>query len=99
VLVDDWWQARYGGSSEPMGYTTGRRAWQHYCEKAGVTATIHQLRHSRASQLGQAGVTLTTGRKVLGHCNIQSTMLYAETGAATIKRDLLEYQRRVAKRR
>ncbi len=90
---------RYGGSALPLDYTTVRHAWQRYCAAAGVTATIHQLRHSRASELVRAGVPLSTVRKVLGHRNIQSTMLYAEVDPATVKRDLLEYQRRKARAR
>jgi integrase len=85
---------RRGGSSLPADYTTIRRAWARYCEKAGVRATIHQLRHSRASELVQAGVPLGTVRRQLGHRNIQSTMIYAEVDSATVKRDLLEYQKR-----
>ncbi|HEV3077110.1 MAG TPA: tyrosine-type recombinase/integrase [Thermoanaerobaculia bacterium] len=87
---------RYGGSNLPLGYTTVRVAWLRYCAEAGVTATIHQLRHSRASELVRAGVPLATVRKLLGHRNIQSTLLYAEVDQATVKRDLLEYQRRQA---
>lgn len=104
---------RYGGSTLPLDYTTVRRAWQRYCAAAGVkvgkvgggngdgdaTVTIHQLRHSRASELVRAGVPLGTVRKVLGHRNIQGTMLYAEVDQATVKRDLLEYQRRKARTR
>jgi len=90
---------RYGGSALPLGYTTARRAWQRYCAVAGVTATLHQLRHSRATQLVQAGVPLGTVRKVLGHRNIQSTLLYAEVDSATVKRALLAYQRQRARTR
>lgn len=90
---------RYGGSALPLGYTTARRAWQRYCAVAGVTATLHQLRHSRATQLVQAGVPLGTVRKVLGHRNIQSTLLYVEVDSATVKRDLLAYQRQRARTR
>lgn len=89
---------RYGGSNLPMDYTTVRRAWQHYCSEAKVQATIHQLRHSRASQMVQAGVPLTTVRKLLGHRNIQTTLLYVELGSETIKHDLLDYQRRKKQR-
>lgn len=90
---------RYGGSNLPLDYTTVRHAWRRYCEQAGVQAIIHQLRHSRASQLVQAGVPLGTIRKLLGHRNLQSTLLYAEVNPQTIKHDLLEYQRRKGKRR
>jgi integrase/recombinase XerD len=85
---------RYGGSPLPLEYSVVHYAWQKYCKKAGVEATIHQLRHSRASQLLQAGVPVTTVRKQLGHRNIQSTLLYAEVDQETIKQDLQQYQRR-----
>lgn len=90
---------RYGGSPLPLEYSVAHYAWQKYCQAAGVEATIHQLRHSRASQLLQAGVPITTVRKQLGHRNIQSTLLYAEVDQATIKQDLLRYQRRKGKQR
>lgn len=90
---------RYGGSPFPLEYSVVHYAWQKYCKTAGVEATIHQLRHSRASQLLQAGVPVTTVRKQLGHRNIQSTLLYAEVDQATIKQDLQHYQRRKGRQR
>jgi integrase/recombinase XerD len=90
---------RYGGSPLPLEYSVVHYAWQKYCKTAGVEATIHQLRHSRASQLLQAGVPVTTVRKQLGHRNIQSTLLYAEVDQATIKQDLQRYQRRKGRQR
>ena len=90
---------RYGGSPLPLEYSVVHYAWQKYCKAAGVEATIHQLRHSRASQLLQAGVPVTTVRKQLGHRNIQSTLLYAEVDQATIKQDLQRYQRRTGRQR
>jgi len=90
---------RYGGSPLPLEYSVAHYAWQKYCQKAEIQATIHQLRHSRASQLLQAGVPITTVRKQLGHRHIQSTLLYAEVDQATIKQDLLTYQRRKGRRR
>jgi site-specific recombinase XerD len=89
---------RYGGSPLPLDYSVVQKAWQKYCQAAGVQATIHQLRHSRATQLIQAGVPITTVRKLLGHRNLQSTLRYVEVDQATIKQDLLEYQRRKGRR-
>ncbi len=89
---------RYGGSTLPLDYTVVHKAWQKYCRAAGVEGTIHQLRHARASQLIVAGVPLTTVRKQMGHRNLQSTLLYAEVDQATVKHDLLEYQRRRGRR-
>ena len=88
---------RYGGSPLPLDYTVVHKAWQKYCRAAGVEATIHQLRHSRASQLLQAGVPVTTVRKQMGHRNLQSTLRYAEVDQATVKQDLLSYQRRTGR--
>jgi integrase/recombinase XerD len=85
---------RYGGSPLPLTYSVVHKAWQKYCRQAGVEATIHQLRHSRATQLIAAGVPVTTVRKHLGHRNLQSTLRYVEVDQATVKQDLLEYQRR-----
>src|SRR5438045_7253313 len=79
---------RYGGSPLPLEYSVVHYAWQKYCKAAGVEATIHQLSHSRASQLLQAGVPVTTVRKQLGHRNNQSTLLYAEVDQANIEQDL-----------
>jgi len=90
---------RYGGSPLPLNYTVVHKAWQKYCRTVGVEATIHQLRHSRATQLIQAGVPVTTVRKHLGHRNLQSTLRYAEVDQATVKHDLLEYQRRKGRER
>jgi integrase/recombinase XerD len=86
--------ARFGGGNVPVNYTTVRRAWQKYCEAAGVKATIHQLRHSRASEWIEGGVPLTTVRKALGHRNIQSTMVYVDVSAESVKHDQIAYQRR-----
>jgi integrase/recombinase XerD len=77
---------RYGGSPLPLEYSVAHYAWQKYYQAADVEVTIHQLRHSRASQLLQAGVPITTVRKQLGHRNIQSTLLYTEVDQATISR-------------
>jgi integrase/recombinase XerD len=92
-----WGDPRLWGSPLLLDYTVVQKAWQKYCQAAGVQATIHQLRHSRATQLIQAGVPVTTIRKQMGHRNLQSTLLYAEVDQTTIKQNLLEYQRRKGK--
>jgi integrase/recombinase XerD len=89
---------RYGGSPLPLDYTVVQKAWQKYCRAAEVQATIHQLRHSRATQLIAAGVPVTTVRKQMGHRNLQTTLRYVEVDQATVKQDLLEYQRRKGRR-
>ena len=54
------------------------RNFKRACEKAGIEGTsIHTLRHTCASHLVMAGVDLPTVAKILGHRDIESTMVYA----------------------
>jgi integrase len=48
-----------------------------YLKKAGIPATVHLFRHTFASRLLKAGMTLLELKELLGHKNIQSTMRYA----------------------
>ncbi len=40
-------------------------------------ATIHTLRHTFASRLVQAGVSIAKVSKLLGHSSVQTTEIYA----------------------
>lgn len=48
----------------------------HYCRQAGIWLTCHQLRHTFARHLVEAGVPVTTIQKLLGHVRLRSTELY-----------------------
>lgn len=84
---------RHGGSAQPLDYSVAHFAWHKYCAAAGVAATIHQLRHTRASLLIKAGVPLTTVCHVLGFRTIQSALIYAQVDHDTILHDLSNYMR------
>lgn len=66
--------------------------WAHYRKEAGLDdrATFHALRHTFASWAVQRGMPLIDLMKVMGHENIQTTMIYAhvlpETAAAAMRR-------------
>lgn len=83
-----------GGSNRPIHYRTAHKAWNRYCEKAGVEAHIHALRHSFATRLINEGVSLGVVRKLLGHRNMQTTLRYAQVSDATVKRELMTHHRR-----
>ncbi|MFP4058168.1 MAG: tyrosine-type recombinase/integrase [Candidatus Brocadiia bacterium] len=83
-----------GGSNRPIHYRTAHHAWRRYCQKAGVEANIHALRHSFATRLINEGVSLGVVRKLLGHRNMQTTLRYAEVSDATVKRELMTHHRR-----
>ncbi|WP_280487850.1 tyrosine-type recombinase/integrase [Nocardia farcinica] len=48
-----------------------------YCAAAGVDIDIHQLRHSHATELINAGVSIEVVRKRLGHASTETTQVYA----------------------
>ena len=65
-----------------------------YCARAGVSCTLHQLRHTHATELVNGGVSLATIRKRLGHKNLQTTLRYAEQSDATADAELRAWRRK-----
>ena len=55
-----------------------RDGLNHACDRAGIPrVTIHQLRHTCASQMVMAGADLPSVAAALGHKDITTTMIYA----------------------
>ena len=63
-------------------------------KRAGITCTLHQLRHTHATELVNDGVSLATIRKRLGHKNIQTTLRYAEQSDETADAELRAWRRK-----
>jgi integrase/recombinase XerD len=78
----------------PLRYASVQELWAKYREKAQVTATIHQLRHVHASELVNAGVSLETIRRRLGHANAQTVLHYADQRDATTDAEIRTWRRR-----
>lgn len=47
-----------------------------YAEQAGVPVTPHQLRHTYARQLTEAGMPITSLGKLMGHAQVSTTQIY-----------------------
>lgn len=81
-------RAQKNGGGGPLRYQSVQELWAKYCTQAGVHCTLHQLRHSHATELVNDGVSLATIRKRLGHKSMQTTLRYAEQADATADAEL-----------
>jgi len=62
------------------------KAFKTVCRKAGIkNFRIHDLRHTAATKMIEAGVDLVTVSKILGHSSIQMTMRYAHPTQANMR--------------
>ncbi len=87
-------QAHKNGRGGPLRYQSAQELWVRYCRQAGVTCTLHQLRHAHATELINGGVSLATIRKRLGHKNMQTTLRYAELSDMEADAELRAWRRR-----
>lgn len=89
-------RAQKNGRGGPLRYQSVQERWAAYCKQAGTSCTLHQLRHTHATELVNGGVSLTTIRKRLGHKNLQTTLLYAEQSDATADAEMRTWRRKRA---
>ena len=87
-------RAEINGDGGCLRYQSARELWVGYCRKVDIEITLHQLRHTHATELVNDGVGLETIRKRLGHKNIQTTLRYAEQSDAVADAELRAWRRR-----
>lgn len=87
-------RASKNGEGGPLRYQSVQWKWQKYCQQAGVHYTIHQLRHTHATELVNEGVSLATIRKRLGHKNLQTTLRYAEQSDSVADAEIRQWRRK-----
>ena len=67
-------------------YRTIHKAWQRLRREAGLpNLRIHDLRHSAASYMAQAGVSLYVIQQVLSHSDPSVTQRYAHLSIKTLQ--------------
>jgi integrase/recombinase XerD len=87
-------RAEKNGRGGPLRYQSVQERWSAYCAQAGVCCTLHQLRHTHATELINGGVSLATIRKRLGHKHLQTTLRYAEQSDATGDAEVRAWRRK-----
>lgn len=89
AVLKAWLQARPAGEQPYVllnnrggALTSSGIEWllHQYGEQAGTPLTPHQLRHTYARQLTEAGMPITSLSKLMGHAQVSTTQLYT-TGA------------------
>jgi hypothetical protein len=66
-------------------------------ERVGVKVTPHQLRHTCATQLLNAGCKVTSIQKLLGHRKLDTTLGYARVHDHTVSADFYGAMERIEK--
>lgn len=67
-----------------------RKSLRRVMDKAGLSGvTLHTLRHTFASQLVMAGVSLRDVQELMGHQNFQTTLRYAHLSPDHVKKQVL----------
>lgn len=68
---------------------------EYYSKKSGVSISCHQLRHTMATQLLNAGADVVTIKELLGHSTIELTMRYSRLSNQRAQRDYYQAVERV----
>lgn len=76
------------GSQLRKGYIC--KALKAVGKRLNIQVVPHQLRHTFATQLLNAGCRVTSIQKLLGHRNLNTTMIYARALDTTVMKDYLD---------
>jgi integrase/recombinase XerC len=58
-----------------------------YCRRVGIWLTCHQLRHTFARHLVEAGVPVTSIQRLLGHARLRTTETYLSISDNQVQAD------------
>ena len=72
---------------QPISVTGIQLRLAHYCRRADIWVTCHQLRHTYASRMIAADVPITSVQKLLGHASVTTTQLYVRVADNKVEKD------------
>jgi integrase/recombinase XerD len=68
---------------------------RHHRSRSQISANPHRLRHTFGADMVRAGISLPALQHLMGHSQIQTTMIYAQIAPQDVWR---EYARAIQKR-
>ncbi len=99
-LVQQWdeWLAQRPAVTADAVFITRRRQGisvrgiqerlSHYCQRAGVQFTCHQLRHTFGRRMAEGEMPLPSLSKLLGHAQVTTTQVYIAGAAVEVRSGL-----------
>jgi site-specific recombinase XerD len=77
----------FTGRNGPLEPRCVADRFRRYRERCGVHATPHRLRHTFASQMLAAGMSITSLQRLMGHERLSTTLIYAEVSDPMLQKD------------
>jgi site-specific recombinase XerD len=80
---------------QPLSVRGIQKRAEYYSEKSGVHVSCHQLRHTMATDLLNAGADIVTIQYLLGHSRIKTTLRYARLSNQRARMDFYQSMARI----
>jgi site-specific recombinase XerD len=72
---------------QPISIRGIQKRMEYYAKKSGLKVSCHQMRHTMATQMLNAGVELVTIQDLLGHSSIKTTERYSKVSNLKVQQD------------
>ena len=72
---------------QPISIRGIQKRMEYYAKKSGLKASCHQMRHTMATQMLNAGAELVTIQDLLGHSSIRTTERYSKVSNLKVQKD------------
>jgi len=83
---------------QPLSIRSIQKRMKHHARKVVLNASCHQLRHSFATQMLNAGADLTTIQDLLGHTSVTTTQRYCKVSNLKVQTDYFKAMEKVMER-